>query len=92
MLIGKGDVGPALTSLNSGLIYRELWLYFGSDYVRQNGSEEAAKAGRELERSQIIGELGPRLLRDPDKEIDGWSQDQFQEIVRHVSSVGALCE
>ena len=92
MLISKGDVGPALTSFNGGLIYRELWLYFRSDYVRQDGSKEAAKAGRELKRPQVIGVLSPRLLGNPDKKIDGWSQDHFQEIIRHIRRVCALCE
>ena len=92
MLIGKGDVGPALPSLNRGLVYRELWLDLRSNYVRQDGPEEAAKAGRELKRPQVIGVLSPRLLRNPDKKIDGWSQDHFQEIIRHIRRVCALCE
>ena len=92
MLIGKGNVGPALSSLDRSLVDRELWLDLRSDYIRQDGPEETAKAGRELKRPQVIGVLSPRLLRNPDKKVDGWSQDHFQEIIRHISSVGALCE
>eukprot|EP00969_Alexandrium_andersonii_P294868 13033837-Alexandrium_andersonii.AAC.1 len=62
------DVGAAAATSDRRQIRGEDCLEAAAGVVRQNCSEEAAKARRNLERAEITWPFKPRLLGDPDQE------------------------